>query len=84
MEVVTSAGQPTTLFVELPYTDELKITWTKDNKRSNHPVLSDGSLFITNTKLSDGGEYTVTGSGTGSSTTETLHLKVINPQLPSG
>ena len=84
MEVTTSAGQPTTLFVELPYADESDITWMKNNKPSKYPVLSDGSLFITNTNLSDGGEYTVTASGAGNSTAETLHLKVINPQLPSG
>jgi len=84
MEVTTSVGQPTTLFVELPYADESEITWKKDNKPSNHPVLPDGSLFITNTKPGDGGEYTVTATGTNSSMSETLRLEVINPQLPSG
>jgi len=83
MAVITSAGQPTTLFVELPYADESEITWMKDDKPSNYPVLPDGSLFITNTKLSDGGVYTVTATGANNSMSETLHLKVINPQLPS-
>jgi len=84
MEVITSAGQPTTLFVELPYADESEITWKKDGKPCNYPVLPDGSLYITNTKLSDSGEYTVTANGAISSMSETLRLKVINPQLPSG
>ena len=84
MEVVTSAGQPTTLFVELPYADESEITWKKDNKPSNYPVLPDGSLYITNTNLSDSGQYTVTASSAESSMSERLRLKVINPQLPSG
>ena len=84
MEVVTSAGQPTTLFVELPYADESEITWKKDNKPSNYPVLPDGSLYITNTNLSDSGEYNVTASSAESSMSERLRLKVINPQLPSG
>ncbi|XP_065918202.1 receptor-type tyrosine-protein phosphatase S-like isoform X7 [Dysidea avara] len=83
MEVVTSAGQPTTLFVELPYADESEITWKKDNKPSNYPVLPDGSLYITNTNLSDSGVYTVTASSAESSMSERLRLKVINPQLPS-
>ena len=84
MEVVTSAGQPTTLFVELPYADESEITWKKDNKPSNYPVLPDGSLYISNTNLSDSGVYTVTATGTDSTMSEKLHLEVINPQLPSG
>ena len=84
MEVITSAGQPTTLCVELPYADESEITWKKDGKPCNYPVLPDGSLYITNTKLSDGGDYTVTATGAISSMSETLRLKVINPQLPSG
>lgn len=84
MEVVTSAGQPTTLFVELPYADESEITWEKNNKPSNYPVLPDGSLFIANTGLSDSGKYTVTASGPENNMSESLHLKVINPQLPSG
>ena len=82
--MVTSAGQPTTLFVELPYADESEITWKKDNKPSNYPILPDGSLYITNTNLSDSGVYTVTATGTDSTMSEKLRLEVINPQLPSG
>ena len=83
MEVTTSVGQPTTLFVELPYADDSEITWKKDGKPVNHPVLPDGSLYIANTKPSDQGGYTVTATGTDNTTSENLQLAVIDPKMPN-
>ena len=83
MEVTTSVRQPTTLFIELPYADDSEITWQKDGKSVSHPVLSDGSLYIANTKLTDQGDYTVTAAATDSTTTESLKLTVIEPKMPT-
>lgn len=82
-KVTTSLGQPTTLFVELPYSDQSEITWKKDGSPVDHLVLSDGSLYITDTSLSDKGEYTVTATGTDDATSETVQLTVIDPKLPT-
>lgn len=82
-EVTTSVGQPTTLFVELPYSDQSEITWKKDGEPVSYQVLSDGSLYIANTELSDKGDYTVTITGTDDGTSETIQLIVINPQMPT-
>ena len=83
MEIMTSVGQPTTLFVELPYADDSEITWQKGGKSLSHPVLPDGSLYIVNTKLSDQGEYIVTATGNDNSNTEKLQIVVIAPQMPN-
>ena len=83
MEVTTSVGQPTTLFIELPYADDSEITWQKDGKSVSHPVLPDGSLYIANTKLTDQGDYTVTAAATDSTTSESLKLTVIDPKMPT-
>ena len=82
-EVTTSVGQPTTLIVELPYSDHSEITWKKDGELVNHQMLSDGSLYITDTGISDQGDYTVTTTGTEDSSPEIIRLTVINPQLPT-
>ena len=58
IEVHTSADQPTTLLLEVPDVIEENVTWFKDGERSSHPLLKDGSLYISHTKLSDQGEYT--------------------------
>ena len=83
MEVTTSVGQPTTLFVELPYADDSEIIWKKDGKPVTYPVLPDGSLYIESTKLSDQGGYTVTASSTDNTTSESLQLVVIDPKMPT-
>ena len=83
MEVTTSVGQPTTLFIELPYADDSEITWQKDRKLVSHPVLPDGSLYIANTKLTDQGDYIVTAAATDSTTSESLKLIVIDPKMPT-
>ena len=83
VEITTSVGQPTTLFVELPYADDSEITWQKDGKSLSHPVLPDGSLYIAHTKLSDQGDYTVTATATDNTTSEILKLIVIDPKMPT-
>ena len=82
-EVTTSVGQPTTLFGELPYSDQSEITWKKDGEPVNHLILSDGSLYIIDTALSDQGDYTVTTSGAEDATPEIIRLTVINPLMPT-
>ena len=81
--MITSVGQPTTLFVELPYADDSEISWKKDGKPVTHPVLADGSLYIANTKLSDQGDYTVTATGTDNTTSENVQLKAVDPIMPT-
>jgi len=80
----TSIGQPTTLFIKFPDLHQPEVTWLKDGRPVNHPVLSDGSLFIINTDISDQGKYTVTVSSNGNVASETVQLTVNNPQLPVG
>ena len=80
----TSVGQPTTLMIALPDIHRPTITWKKDGQTVNHPVLSDGSLYIVNTTLSDQGRYIVTVNSDGSTESATVQLTVINPQMPTG
>ena len=80
----SSVGQPTTLPIGLPDIHKPEITWMKDGRPVNHPVLPDGSLFITNTDICDQGKYTVTVTSHGSVASENIQLIVCNPQLPAG
>ena len=82
-EITTSLGQPTTLFAESPYADQSEIIWKKDGEPINHLILSDGSLYINDTGLSDQGDYTVTVTGTDDATSEIIRLTVINPLMPT-
>ena len=84
-ELTTSVGQPTTLVIGLPDIQRPSITWKKEGKPVDHPVLPDGSLYIANTILSDQGRYIVTvTSSDGTSESATLHLTVIDPHFPTG
>ena len=80
----TSVGQPTTLFIEIPDLHIPEVTWLKDERLVNHPVLPDGSLFIINTEINDQGKYTVTVSSDGNVASENIQLTVHNPRLPVG
>ena len=82
-EITTSIGQPTTLFAELPYADQSEIIWKKDGEPINHLILSDSSLYINDTGLSDQGDYTVTATGSDDATSEIIRLTVINPIMPT-
>ena len=83
-EVKTSVGQPTTLHVTVRGDSLPKISWTKDGEAINHPILSDGSLYITDTTDDDGGTYKVIATNSaGISASRTIQLVVLNPQFRS-
>ena len=83
-QIRSSVGQPTTLMIALPDIHRPTITWKKNGQQVDHPVLSDGSLYIVDTAFSDQGRYIVTVSSEGSTESATVHLVVINPQIPAG
>ena len=82
--VETSVNQPTTLIVKPTENDVIQISWTKDGQPVKHPVLPDGSLYISNTSSSDKGEYTVIVKDNESTVVENLQITVFDPQLPPG
>ena len=82
--VKTSVNQPTTLVVKLTNSDKVEVNWKKDGQPVKHPALSDGSLYISKTNLSDEGKYTVIVKKNESSVVENLQLNVFDPQLPPG
>lgn len=82
--VETSANQPTTLIVRLADNYKVQVTWKKDGRRVKHSVLPDGSLYITNTALTDKGEYTMTVQKNKGTVVENLNLRVFDPRLPPG
>lgn len=82
--VETSLNQPTTLVVKPTENDTIQISWTKDGQPVKHPVLPDGSLYISNTSSSDKGEYTVIVKDNESTVVENLQITVFDPQLPPG
>lgn len=84
VEAKTSAGQPTTLSVNIACPNEADITWQKEGLPIKHLVLPDGSLYIANTDLSDQGVYTMTATDTNSVDSIRIHLNVINPKMPIG
>ena len=82
-EVKTSIGQPTTLHVTIGGDHMPEISWTKDGEPIDHLILSDGSLYISDTIHDDKGRYTVTATdGKRISTSRTIQLVVVlNPQF---
>ena len=82
--VKTSVDQPTTLVVGLPDDYKARVTWKKDGEPINHPVLTDGSMYIPNTHLTDKGEYTVVINNKDGAVSENLQLTVADPKLPPG
>ena len=80
----TSVDQPTTLVVGLPDDCKAEITWKKDGEPINHPVLTDGSLYIPNTHSTDKGMYTVNINKKDGVVSENLQLTVNDPRLPPG
>jgi len=80
-EANSSVGQPTTLPISLPHLCQPEITWMKDEKPVNHPVLPDGSLYIINTNTSDQGDYTVFVSSEGNTASAMVKLTVTNPKI---
>ena len=80
----TSIDQPTTLVVGMPDDIKAEITWKKDGEPINHPILTDGSLYIPNTHLSDEGVYTVNINKINGIISESLQVTVNDPRLPPG
>lgn len=79
VEVITSVNQPTTLFIETSGNPPAEIEWSKDGSPVNHPIMSDGSLYIMHTEPSDQGEYTVTATNPVGSSQQTITVTVIQP-----
>ena len=80
-EVKTSIGQPTTLHVTVGGDPVPEISWTKDGELIDHPVLSDGSLYISDTTDNDQGSYLVTANSSESKSSKMIKLLVLNPQF---
>ena len=79
VEVITSVNQPTTLFIETTGNPPAEIEWSKDGCPVNHPIMSDGSLYIMHTEPSDQGEYTVTATNPVGSSRQVITVTVIQP-----
>ena len=79
VEVTTSVNQPTTLFIETTGNPPAEIEWNKDGSPVNHPIMSDGSLYIMHTEPSDQGEYTVTATNPVGSSQQVITVTVIQP-----
>ena len=79
VEVITSVNQPTTLFVETTGNPPAEIEWSKDGSPVNHPIMSDGSLYIMHTEPSDQGEYTVTATNPVGVSQQSITVTVIQP-----
>ena len=83
-KVVTSVGQPTTLCIQIYCANISEIVWRKDGIPVKSPIFPDGSLYIANTNVHDQGNYIVIANNDGSTISECIELKVIDPQLPAG
>lgn len=81
LQVKTSVGQPTTLYIVAKGNPTPEISWKKDGDPINYPLLQDGSLYIHSTTMSDEGSYTVTVSNSEGESSETIELVVLNPQF---
>ena len=79
VEVTTSVNQPTTLFIETTGNPPAEIEWSKDGSPVNHPIMSDGSLYIMHTEPNDQGEYTVTATNPVGSSHQVITVTVIQP-----
>ena len=79
----TSAGQPTTLLLEVPDVIEENVTWFKDGERSTYPLVKDGSLYISHTKLSDQGEYTAM-IGNNDASSKAYTVMMVDIAMPLG
>ena len=74
-------GQPTTLHVTVGGNHIPEINWTKDGEPIDHLILSDGSLYISDTTHGDEGRYTVTATTSDGKSSKMIQLVVLNPQF---
>ena len=84
IEVTTSVNQPTTLLLEIPNVMKENVIWLKDGDPATHTMLNDGSLYISNTALSDQGEYTAMVTEDDHTSSKVYTLFVIEPKMPLG
>ena len=84
IEVVTSAGQPTTLSIEPGGNPPPEVQWFKDGNPVTHHILSDGSLYMSNTSLQDSGNYTVKVTNSTGQSQEVIRVDVLQPMQPEG
>ena len=84
VEIVTSAGQPTTLCIEPGGHPPPEVQWFKDGNPVTHHVLSDGSLYMSNTRILDGGNYTVKVTNSAGHSEEAIKVEVVQPIPPEG
>ncbi|XP_065904635.1 receptor-type tyrosine-protein phosphatase S-like isoform X2 [Dysidea avara] len=82
VEIVTSAGQPTTLCIEPGGHPPPEVQWFKDGNPVTHHVLSDGSLYMSNTRILDGGNYTVKVTNSAGHSEEAIKVEVVQPIPP--
>jgi len=83
-EVTTSINQPTTLCVKVEGFPSPDVQWFKEDESAQHPVLSDGSLYILYTTLKDGGCYTVKATNSEDSVVKKITVNVLDPVLLNG
>lgn len=84
-EVYTSVGQPTVLLCESGGTPTPEITWSKSGQTLSEPdyfKLSDGSLYINNTRLRDEGHFVVRASNSAGTVEEVVRVIVLAPSPP--
>jgi len=84
VEVVTSAGQPTTLCIEPGGRPLPEVQWFKDSNPVTHHILSDGSLYISNTCIHDSGSYAVRATNSAGQSEEVIKVEVLQPTPPEG
>ena len=81
----TSVGQPTVLLCESGGTPTPEITWSKSGQSLTEPdyfKLSDGSLYISNTRLRDEGHFVVRASNNAGTVEEVIRVVVLAPSPP--
>ena len=83
-EVTTSINQPTTIYIKVEGFPLPEVQWFKEDEPAQHPILSDGSLYILYTTLTDGGCYTVKASNSVNSVTKQITVNVLDPVLLNG
>lgn len=84
VEICTSVGPPTTLYIEVGGKPLPEVQWFKDDNPTVHRVLPDGSLYIEKTEVADGGKYTARATNSAGQKEESVHVTVSQPSPPEG
>ena len=86
-DVVTAAGQPTTLICEASGTPAPTVTWSRGGEsldKERFIQLADGSLFVNDTDLQDEGMYMVQAENSAGDQAAHIRLFVAKPSPPEG